>query len=215
MKGLIVAAAVTAALALGSCSGNGAAEQKSPAHGYENDVIAAIMQRRSIRQYTDEPVDRKQLQLIAECGINAPNAMNAQQWEVRIVDDKEWIDGMTQLQLSQMEPQQAEALRNDPSYKNMFRNGTALIVVAVKPGGMTAIDAGLMGENMMLAAHSLGLGTCCLGSPARFLASPVAAEYLAKLGFSEGYAVQYILAVGHPAESPQAKPRNASVIRFI
>ena len=44
----------------------------------ENAVIEAIMSRRSIRVYKDTPVEREKLQRIAECGVNAPNAMNAQ-----------------------------------------------------------------------------------------------------------------------------------------
>ena len=182
---------------------------------YENPVVEAIMERRSVRKYQDRPVDRDLLMRIAECGINAPNAMNAQQWEVRIVDNKEWIQGMSDLQLSMMDASMVGQMKADPSFRNAFRNGTALFVVAVKPSPMTFIDAGLMGENIMLAAHSFGLGTCCLGSSARFLNTPEAADYLKALQFSEGYEVQYIIAAGYPDEQPQAKPRNKEVIKFI
>ena len=44
--------------------------------GKENSVIETIMARRSVRHYTDQAVPREQLQQIAECGVNAPNAMN-------------------------------------------------------------------------------------------------------------------------------------------
>ena len=182
---------------------------------YENPVVEAIMERRSVRKYQDRPVDRDLLMRIAECGINAPNAMNAQQWEVRIVDNKEWIQGMSDLQLSMMDASMVGQMKADPSFRNAFRNGTALFVVAVKPSPMNFIDAGLMGENIMLAAHSFGLGTCCLGSSARFLNTPEAADYLKALQFSEGYEVQYIIAAGYPDEQPQAKPRNKEVIKFI
>ncbi len=194
---------------------------ESPATGedaqgaYENPVVEAIMERRSVRKYQDRPVERELLMRIAECGINAPNAMNAQQWEVRIVDNKEWIQGMSDLQLSMMDSSAVAQMKADPSFRNAFRNGTALFVVAVKPSPMTFIDAGLMGENIMLAAHSFGLGTCCLGSSARFLNTPEAADYLKALQFSEGYEVQYIIAAGYPDEQPQAKPRNKEIIKFI
>lgn len=209
---LLAAAAGAAMLISGALSCQGTQQPQSE---YENAVIEAIMERRSIRQYKDTPVEKEKLELIAQCGINAPNAMNAQQWEVRITDSKEWIDAMTQTYLSTLDSLQAQAQTSAPGFRNMFRNGTALIIVAVKPSGMTAIDAGLMGQNMMLAAHSLGLGTCCLGSAARFLNSEPAAPFLERLCFSEGYQVQYILAVGYPDEAPQAKERNSQVIRFI
>ena len=55
----------------------------------KNMVVETIMNRRSIRKYKDQPVEREKLQLIAECGVNAPNGMNSQPWELRIVDDIE------------------------------------------------------------------------------------------------------------------------------
>ncbi len=53
----------------------------------DNQVIETIMARRSIRQYKPVAVSRDTLQTILECGINAPNGMNAQSWEVRVVDN--------------------------------------------------------------------------------------------------------------------------------
>ena len=55
----------------------------------KNQVIETIMSRRSIRKYKAEPVDRQTMQKILECGINAPNGMNRQSWEVRVVDNPE------------------------------------------------------------------------------------------------------------------------------
>ena len=73
-----------------------------------------------------------------------------------------------------------------------------------------------MGENMMLAAHSLGLGTCCLGGPIDFLMHEAEARpYLEALQFSDGYTLCYILAIGYPERSPEAKPRDLSKIRFV
>lgn len=214
MKKIFILLSMALVLPVMSCKENTPASD-AVSGAYENPVVEAIMERRSVRKYQDMPVERDLLMRIAECGINAPNAMNAQQWEVRIVDNKEWIQGMSDLQLSMMDPQMVAQMKADPSFRNAFRNGTALFVVAVKPSPMTFIDAGLMGENIMLAAHSFGLGTCCLGSSARFLNTPEAAEWLKALQFSEGYEVQYIIAVGYPDERPQAKPRNKEVIRFI
>lgn len=214
MKKFFILLSMALVLPVMSCKENIPASD-AVSGAYENPVVEAIMERRSVRKYQDRPVERDLLMRIAECGINAPNAMNAQQWEVRIVDNKEWIQGMSDLQLSMMDPQMVAQMKSDPSFRNAFRNGTALFVVAVKPSPMTFIDAGLMGENIMLAAHSFGLGTCCLGSSARFLNTPEAAEWLKALQFSEGYEVQYIIAAGYPDEQPQAKPRNKEVIRFI
>ena len=77
------------------------------------------------------------------------------------------------------------------------------------------MDCGLMAENMILAAQSMGIGSVCLGSPARFMTSPVAAEYLARLGFSEGYRLALVIGFGYPDESPAAKPRDETKVKWI
>ena len=75
---------------------------------------------------------------------------------------------------------------------------------------------GLLAENMILSAWSMGIGSCCLGGPARFMTgSPAAADYVKQLGFTEGYNLLLCIAFGYPDETPAAKPRDASKARYI
>lgn len=176
-----------------------------------NEVIQTIMSRRSIRKYLDKSVEHEKLALIAKCGINAPNGMNQQSWVVRVVENQDFIKSTTEI----FKKENPEQVKRDANFKNMYRNAPNIIVVAT-PKGRGQLDAGLLGENMMLAAQSLGLGTCCLGGPVRFLQSSEACKpYLDKLNLPEGYAICYILAVGYPDETPVAKPRDESKIEFV
>lgn len=207
-KYLSITAAAIAALCLASCGQGGEAVKQDDG---QNPVIEAIMSRRSIRKYKDTPVEREKLQLIAECGVNAPNGMNAQRWEVRIVDNAESIAAISE-EYKKANPQ---LLERDPGFKNIFRNAPAVICVAV-PAGDDGVNAGLLGENIMLAAHSIGLGTVCLGGPVRFLKDSEAGRaFIARLGFSEDYSLLYMIGVGYPDEAPDAKPRDLSKIRFV
>lgn len=207
-KYLSITAAAIAALCLASCGQGGEAVKQDDG---QNPVIEAIMSRRSIRKYKDTPVEREKLQLIAECGVNAPNGMNAQRWEVRIVDNAESIAAISE-EYKKANPQ---LLERDPGFKNMFRNAPAVICIAV-PAGDDGVNAGLLGENIMLAAHSIGLGTVCLGGPVRFLKDSEAGRaFIARLGFSEDYSLLYMIGVGYPDEAPDAKPRDLSKIRFV
>ena len=181
----------------------------------ENPVIEAIMARRSVRHYTDMPVKREVLLKIAECGINAPNAMNKQEWEVRIIDSKEYFDGVTEIMKKEMP---GFINTEDPKFRNGFRNATAAFAIAcpADESGMLLQNVGLMSENICLAAQSLGLGTCVMGGPAMFLNTCEEAKpYLDRLEFSEGYKLQIVIAVGYPDESPEAKPRDVSKIQFV
>lgn len=174
-------------------------------------VVKTIMERRSIRKYKPQPVEREKMQTIVECGVNAPNAMNRQPWEVRVVDNPDFINGVTELYKKE-QPKVAE----DPNFKNMFRNAPTVVFVGRDvQSGSAEFDCGLLSENMMLAAQSMGIGSCCLGSPAAFMRSPAAAEYLKKLGFSEGYELLYCIAFGYPDEALAAKPRDLTKIKFV
>lgn len=180
-----------------------------------NAVIEAIMARRSIRAYTDEAVSRELLDKIAECGINAPNGMNAQQWEVRIVDSKEWLDKATAAYREGVKGTPAEKQFEEPSFKNMFRNAPAVIFVAHKPGHCTQVDCGLMAGNMMLAAQSLGLGSICMMGPLMWLNSDAGKPVVETLGFSDGYEPLLCVGIGYAAEQPDARPRNKEVIKYV
>ena len=181
----------------------------------KNPVIENIMARRSVRAYKEQAVPRELLEQVVECGINAPNAMTAQQWEVRVVESKAWIDKATEAYKQSVKGAPAEKMVTDPSFKNMFRNAPAVIFIGCKSGKYTPVDCGLMAENMMLAAQSLGLGTVCMGSPIAFLTQPAGAEFLSSLSFSEGYEPLICIGIGYADEAPAAKPRNKEVIKYI
>ena len=206
----ILLSTLTAALSLSSCQ-----NENTTMNNSDTPVIDAIMARRSIRQYKETPVPRELLQQIAECGVNAPNTMNKQEWEVRILDDANYMNEVTELMKQEM-PQFVNS--NAPGFRNAFRNAMALIAVACPDDemGMTLINVGLMGENMCLAAQELGLGTCIMAAPSIFMNSSASAKpYLDKLGFTPGYKLRYFLAVGYPDEAPNAKPRDLGKIKFV
>lgn len=201
-------------LPLMACGGG--AQQQAPAEtpvqdSLKNQVVETIMTRRSVRQYKPQAVEREKMQTIVECGINAPNAMNKQPWEVRVVDNADYINGVTEL-YKKANPKAAE----DSAFKNMFRNAPTVVFIGHDTKSESSpFDCGLLAENMMISAWSMGIGSCCLGSPARFMKTPEAAEYLQKLGFSEGYELLYCIGFGYPDEAPAAKPREAAKVKFV
>jgi nitroreductase len=178
-----------------------------------NDVIETIMSRRSIRKYLDKTVEHEKLATVAKCGINAPSALNQQTWAVRVVEDQNFIKETTEI----FKKEKPEQVKRDANFKNMYRNAPNIIVVATPKGDSWGLlNAGLLGENMMIAAKALGLGTCCLGSAARFLQDTDACKpYVAKLNLPNDYEICYVLAIGYPNETPEAKQRDESKIEYI
>lgn len=199
----IIATALCLAAAV-SC--NDQTEQTADNTG--NAVIENIMSRRSIRKYKEGPVARETMMTILECGINAPNGMNKQSWEVRVVDDPAVMNEIINLMA-------AGNPDVDPGMvKGCFRGAPTMIFIANDPSyDCSPIDCGLLSENIMLSGWSLGVGSVCLGSPIRFLKN--APEAMAKLGFSEGYTPIICIGMGYPDEAPEAKPRDFSKVRFV
>lgn len=212
MKKFLIISAFTAFAATGcdaqQTAGNDPTQEK-------NQVIETIMARRSIRAYKPQPVPHDVLDKILECGINAPNGMNAQQWEVRVVDSKEWLDNATAAYKKTVAGTPAEKAAADPSFVNMFRNAPTVVFIAHKPGPCTQVDCGLMAGNMVLAAHSLGIGSVCMMGPLGFFSTPEGKPYLESLQLSESYDLLLCIGMGYADEQPAAKPRNRDVIKYI
>lgn len=112
----------------------------------DNCVADVILSGYSERAYISEPVTDQQLDLILKCGIKAPSGMNKQPWKFTVIKD-------------------------DSTTKEIINNvvpGNVLVIVSgieSQAGATPDFDCGLATENMVVAAHSLGLGARIYGSP--------------------------------------------------
>ena len=177
----------------------------------QNEVINAIMSRRSIRQYQQLPVGRDTLMQIMTCGINAANGQNKQSWEVRIIDNPTTLQQVQDLMAAGNPALPAEMVRG------CMRGAPVMTFIARDKGyDFSAYDCGLLAGNMMLAAQSLGVGSICLGSPVRFINDAENSdEILSLLGFSENYELCLCVGFGYANETPAAKPRDINKVQFV
>ncbi len=166
------------------------------------ELWEAIKGRRSVRAFTDQPVDREILERLLEAAIWAPSGGNAQTWRFTVVDDPASIRRVKLV---------SPGLLGDPA---------AVIVVcqdihkARAAGGalgetvLAPIDAAMATQNILLAAHAEGLGTCTIASfhhkgIARLLHLP------------DGVDPILLVSVGWPKAVPPAPPRRREgVFRF-
>lgn len=202
---------MAAALLLTACNEN--REQREAATTDTARVVTDLMMsRRSIRAYKDSTISRETLKAILKCGINAPNGMNRQSYEIRVIDSPTLIDSITKAVVKD-NPKIAERA----GFKNIFVNAPCVVCIAYDTQyDMAQIDCGLLGENILLAAWAKGIGSCCLGSSARWiLDSPSAKPYLDRMAFSKGYELLYCIALGYPDETPDTRPRRDDMIKFV
>lgn len=152
----------------------------------EMDAIEAILTRRSIRSYTDEPVDARDVETILRAAMAAPSAGNQQPWHFIVSSDKVRL---------------AEWAETTP-YGSILRRAPLGITVCadtrdLRHPAMWQEDCAAATENALLAAHALGLGAVWLGFwPKMERVGPLREV----LGLPEGVEPFSVIAVGHPAE---------------
>lgn len=207
MKTLLTFALAT--LMFASC--NQPKEQNAETESSNDAVTELMMSSRSIRNYKDSLINKETLDKILKCGVNAPNDKNLQAYEIRVLSPA-LIDSIKSAVVKD-NPQIGER----EGFKNIFVDAPCVLSIAYDTTyDMSQVDCGLLGENIILSAWSKGIGSCCLGSSARWIKdSPSAKPYLDKIGVSEGYELLYCIALGYPDETPEAKPRTMDKIKYM
>lgn len=207
MKKLGLLLVLSMVMTISSCQHSNKSE-----NNMKNEVIENIMARRSIRKYSQQIPTREILDQILECGINAPNGQNKQSWEIVVVDNPNTMETIKEAMVKGNPSLDPEMVRG------CFRGAPVMIFIARDTNyDFSPYDCGLLAENIMLSAWSLGVGSICLGSPVRFLetSSPECARIIEMFGFSQGYKLSLCVGLGYAEESPEAKPRDKGKIKFL
>lgn len=180
-----------------------------------NEVLKVIAERYSCRAFTDEIPTKEQLTLIAEAAVQAPSGMNAQPWQVIVVNDKAFMQEFEEAGIGAI-----KAMDNKAMYERImsrgglvFYNAPAMFMIPIKEHG--ELDCGILCENIALAAASLGLGSLICGMAALPLSGEKGDYFKEKLGFEEGYKFGIAVLVGYPVQSAAPHAPDYSKIRFL
>ena len=172
------------------------------------EVLEAIKTRRSIRKYKTTLVDDKTLEVVLEAARWAPSWANTQCWRFIVVQDSNVKNKLadTLVGMSPDKPNSAtDAVRNAPivivACAELGKSGYYDGVPSTDKGDWFMFDVALATQNLVLAAHSLGLATVYVG---RFDAREVASI----LGVSQGYRVVTMIPLGYPDQERNPRPRK-------
>lgn len=174
------------------------------------------MQRRSIRAYEPRPVPRELVEEVIRAGNEAPSGMNSQPWRFVVLETTEsrrkLLEAAVQ-RAKESSPERYEAIQQrwkemeDPIYYS-----APVIIFVIGLGRFAAHSCPLACENIMLAAHSMGLGTCWVGSGAMAADDPGIGEILE---LKEGETVFGPILLGYPSVRPERPPKKEPVIKWI
>lgn len=175
-----------------------------------NEIIENIITRRSIRKYKDTPVEREKIEQIIKCGEYAPSGMGQQPWKFLVVEDKEVMEWLRK------ENKIALGFGPDKEVDPFYGAPVVIVVLADNTCSTYREDGSLALENMMLAAHSLGLGSCWIHRAWQTFETEEGKALLKKLGIGENYSGVGNMILGYPdCELPVAKPRKTDMTYYI
>ena len=172
----------------------------------ETNFLEIIRTRRSCRSYKPEQITDDQLNLVLEAGTYAPTSRGLQSPFIVAVQNKELLNRLAKMNAEVM------GVVTNPYY-----DAPTYVLVFVPEDAPNGVqDASLVLENMMLAAHAQGLGSCWIHREREMFATEEGKELMAQWGLPEGLVGIGALSLGYPDGEPSpAKPRKEGYTRVI
>lgn len=169
------------------------------------DALENLLTRKSIKKYKSDAVDKALIEKIVEAGTYAPTGRNLQSPIILAVSNKKVRDELSALNAKIL------GTENDPFYNAPV----VLVVLAKKDVNTRVYDGSTVMENLMLAAHALGLGSCWIHRAREMFETPEGLAILKSLGIEEEYEGVGNCVIGYADMQPIEKPRKKNWVYYI
>jgi nitroreductase len=183
------------------------------------ELLEAINARRSVREFTGEAVSDAVLRELIDAAVQAPSAINQQPWCFVVVREPSLLAHISDQAKAHLLKASLGApahpfrdMLNDPKFHIFYHAPVLVVISACQPTDWAVEDCALAAENLMLAAHGAGLGTCWIGFAQHWLGT---ADGKAALGLPLSHSPIAPIIVGHPLRKPASVPRKAPSIRWL
>jgi len=160
------------------------------------DVFEAIKGRRSVRQYKPDGVPKELLEKLLDAALWAPSGGNIQPWKFIVINDKDLVELVRKVSPGYL-GQAPLAILVCSDKEKAYRIGGTL-----GRDYLSVADCAMAVENMLLAAHALGLGTCVVRSFSHIAIREI-------LEIPEAIEPELLVIVGYPAKTPKPPARIA------
>lgn len=170
------------------------------------DALENILTRKSVKKYKPDVVPKELLDKIVEAGLHAPSGLNKQAPIILVVTDKTVRDQLSAINMGKDPFHRADPFYGAPA---------VLVVLADKSASTYLYDGSLVMENMLLAAHALGLGACWIHRAKETFELPEGKALLKQLGIEGEYEGIGNCIVGYADMQPQEKPRKENRVYYI
>lgn len=172
-----------------------------------NQTIQTILERKSTKKYKSDPVPKEILDEIIKAGTYAATGRNKQAPIILAITNKQIRDELSKLN--------AKIMGMDESFDPFYNAPVVLVVLAKKDVNTRVYDGSLVMGNLMLAATSLGVGSCWIHRAKEEFELPEGKKILQDLGIEDEYEGVGHCVLGYAEVEPTAKPRKDNWVYYI
>ena len=180
-----------------------------------NPIIAGLLERRSCRAFKPEQIAEESIRAVIEAGRFAATAMALQPQCFTVVQNQALlgrIAAIVKRGYAAMDDERSRQHAANPDYHTFYKAPTVIFVSADPAAKYGEADCANAVQNMAVAAHSLGLGSCYIAAMRLAFAGADGPALKKELGLPDNYAVHFALALGQAAAAPaQPAPRRQTV----
>ncbi len=161
-----------------------------------NEVMNAILTRRSIRKFTDRPIPKDILQELVNAALHAPSGKGQQTWKFTVITSPDMIARLTS---------EIGAVLKRDNY-DMYHPMAVIMPSNLRDGIWSREDNACALENIFLAAHSMGIGSVWINQMQNICDTPQIRALLDEMGVPGDHVVFGMAALGYPAPDAPVKP---------
>ena len=168
------------------------------------EALEVLLNRRSVRDFTQEKIAKDVLDRIVDAGLHAATAMNRQSWFLTVVTDSRLLAELSNAVANVLVDSGVPSLVERGRSKDFstFHHAPAVIFVSSDGSHYSLADCANASQNMCLAAAALGLGSCYIGSFVQAFDHPKGRPLRDRFDLPEGYDPVFAIAIGHPSDEP-------------
>lgn len=183
------------------------------------ELLDAINQRHSTREYFAETPSDEMIEKLINAAIRAPSAVNRQPWRFTVVSNHALLDKISEKAKDYMTklrpldlPEQLYQKLADPNFQVFYHAPVLIVISSAQQAPWIEADCALAAQNLMLAAHASGLGSCWIGLSQPFLETEEGRR-LIQLSQKDQPVAPVI--VGKPRDQSAPSPRNSAVVSWL
>jgi len=182
-----------------------------------NEVLKAISERFSCRDFEGTPIADDQINAIVKAAVASPSGMNRQPWNISVITDKAFIEEMDKegMNILYAAEDKSTGERMKSRGGKLFYNAPLMIMVASDGSDCAALDCGILSQSIAIAAHSLGLGSVICGMAAIPLNGSRGEEFKKRMQFPKGYNFGIAVLVGKVKTGKEPHEADMGKVIFV